>query len=103
MSGFRLLAQLLEPVEAETPYGGRAVSYSPLGSVWLRLDGRRRRERTEGGVVSAVETATAETRADPRLSEGRIVRFGGADWAIATVDGDPDRPGRATLVLERAR
>ena len=99
----RLLAQLLEPVAAETPYGGRAVSFEPLGSVWLRLDGRRRRERTEAGVTSSVEVATAETRADPRLTEGRVIRFGGADWTIAAVDGDPDRPGRATLSLERSR
>lgn len=35
----RLLAELLQAVEAETPYGGQAVSYEPLGCVWLRLDG----------------------------------------------------------------
>ncbi len=99
----RVLGQLLEPVEAETPYGGRVVSFEPLGSVWLRIEGRRRRERTEAGVVSAIETATAETRTDPRLVEGRVVRFGGADWNVATATGDPDRPGRTTLTLERAR
>ncbi len=99
----RVLAQLLEPVEADTPYGGRAVSYEALGSVWLRLDGRRRRERTEAGVTSPVEVATAETRTDPRLGEGRVMRFGGADWVIAAVDGDPDRPGRVTLNIERTR
>ena len=99
----RVLAQLLEPVEAETPYGGRAVSYEALGSVWLRLDGRRQRERTEAGVTSAVEVATAETRADPRLVEGRVIRFGGADRVITAIDGDPDRPGRVTLNIERTR
>ncbi len=99
----RVLGQLLEPVEAETPYGGQAVSYQSLGSVWLRIDGRRRRERTEAGVTSGVEVATAETRVDPRLNEGRVIRFGGADWAIGAVDGDPDRPGRVTLTLERTR
>ncbi|MBU1346631.1 MAG: head-tail adaptor protein [Alphaproteobacteria bacterium] len=99
----RVLTQLLEPVDAETPYGGRVVSFEPLGSVWLRIDGRRRRERTEAGVTSAIEVAKAETRTDPRLVEGRVIRFGGADWAIAAVAGDPDRPGRTTLTLERAR
>ncbi len=99
----RVLGQLLEPVVAETPYGGRAVSYEPLGSVWLRVEGRRRRERSEAGVASAVEVATAETRVDPRLNAGRVIRFGGADWAIAGIDGDPDRPGRVTLTLERRR
>lgn len=99
----RVLAELLEPVEAETPYGGRVVSYEPLGSVWLRIERRTRRERTEGGVSAAVDVAVAETRADPRLDEQRVVRFGGGDWVIAAVDGDPDRPGRVTLKLERTR
>ncbi len=99
----RVLGQLLEPAEAETPFGGRAVSYEALGAVWLRLDGRKRRERTEDGVSSAIEVAVAETRADPRLGEGRVIRFGGGDWVIATVNGDPDRPGRVTLNIERTR
>lgn len=99
----RVVAQLLEPVEAETPYGGRSVTYEPLGTVWLKLAARRRRERTEAGVTSAIEVATAEARTDPRLTEGRVIRFGGADWAIGAVGGDPDRPGRAILSLERSR
>jgi len=103
MSGMRVLAQLLEPVEAETPYGGRAVSFQALGSVWLKLDARRRRQATETGVTSATEVATAETRTDPRLVEGRVIRFGGADWTIAAVDADPERPGRSRLSLERSR
>ena len=98
-----MLGQLLQPVEAETPYGGQAVNYEPLGSVWLRLDGRRQRRRTEAGVTSAVEVGSAEMRADPRLIEGRVIRFGGGDWAIAAVDGDPARPGRVTLNIERMR
>jgi len=99
----RVLANLLEPLEAETPYGGRVVSFQALGSVWLRLEGRRRRQATEAGVTSATEVATAETRTDPRLIEGRVIRFGGADWTIVAVDVDPDRPGRTTLNLERSR
>jgi hypothetical protein len=98
-----VLASLLDPVEAETPYGGRAISYQPLGSIWLRLEGRRRRQATEAGGTSAIEVATGETRADPRLAEGRVIRFGGADWTIAAVDADPDRPGRMRLGLERSR
>ena len=99
----RVLAQLLEPVEAETPYGGRVVSYVPLGSVWLRIEERRRRERTEAGVSSPVEVAAAETRADPRLGDGLLIQFGGGDWVIAAVEIDPDRPGRVSLNLERTR
>jgi hypothetical protein len=99
----RVLCELLEPVEAETPYGGRVVSHEPLGSVWLRIERRGRRERTEAGELAAVETAVAETRVDPRLGEGRVLRFGGGDWSIASVNGDPDRPGRVTLNIERTR
>ena len=99
----RLICELLQPVEAETPYGGRVVSYEPLGVVWLRLGTPRRRERTEAGVTSAVDMAEAETRADPRLVEGRVLRFGGGDWTLAGVNPDPDRPGRANLKLERVR
>lgn len=54
-------------------------------------------------MASSVEVALAETRADPRLREGRVIRFGGADWVIAAIDGDPERSGRVTLNIERTR
>ena len=98
-----MLGELLEAIEAETPFGGQAVSYVALGSVWLRLDGRRRRERSEAGGLGLLETATAEVRTDPRLSEGRVIRFGGADWTIVQVEVEADRPGRSQLGLERTR
>ena len=96
----KLLAGLFEGVESETPYGGRAVSLDPMGSAWLKLGARRRRERSEAGGLRAVETVTAETRADGRLTPGRILRFGGADWRI--VSGETVG-GRAILNLERSR
>ncbi len=103
----KVVASLMRPVEAQTPYGGRVVSYEPVGSLWLALGARRRRERTEGGVTRGVETLSATTRADPRLAEGAaeglIVRFGGADWGVVGVEVDPKAAGRARLNLERAR
>jgi hypothetical protein len=99
----RILGELFERVEAETPCGGRAVSFEPLGMVWLALEGRRRRERSEAEGAVVVEVATAEVRTDPRLVEGRVIRFGGADWAIGQVDVEAERPGRSTLQLERTR
>ena len=99
----RILAELLEAVEEETPYGGHAVSFAPLGPVWMKVDGRRRRERAEAGGPGVVEGATAEVRTDPRLIEGRVIRFGGADWKIAQVVVEADRPGRSGLQLERVR
>jgi len=94
----KLLAGLFEGVEAVTPYGGRATTWEPLGSAWLKLGARRRRERDEAGGRRAVETVTAETRSDARLSVGRVLRFGGADWRI--VSGETVG-GRAILNLER--
>ena len=96
----RTLAGLFEAVEADTPYGGRSVTYEPVGSAWLKLGARRRRERTEAGVTRGVETVTAETRSDVRLKSGRVLRFGGADWRI--VSGETVG-GRAILNLERVR
>ena len=55
----KVLAELLKGVESETPYGGRAVSWEPRGSAWLKLGARRRREKNEPGGARAVETATA--------------------------------------------
>jgi hypothetical protein len=96
----RVLADLFEGAESETPYGGRSVSWEPLGSAWLKLGGRRRREKREVGGVRDVETVTAETRSDVRLTVGRMLRFGGGDWRI--VSGETVG-GRAILNLERMR
>ena len=94
----RRLAELFEGVENETPYGGRAVSWEPLGSAWLKLGPRRRRERNEPGGVRVVETLTAEARADVRLTPERVLRFGGADWRIRSAE---TVGGQAILNLER--
>lgn len=96
----KTLAGLFEPLETETPYGGRSVTWEPLGSAWLKPGARRRRERSEAGALRAVETVTAETRADVRLTPGRMLRFGGGDWRI--VSGETVG-GRAILNLERRR
>ena len=96
----KTLAELLDAVEAETPYGGRSVTYAPLGWAWLKLGPRRRRERTEAGGLQVVETVTAETRSEPRLQAGRVLRFGGGDWRIRSGE---TVGGRAILNLERMR
>jgi hypothetical protein len=94
----RTLAGLFDGVESETPYGGRAISWEPAGSAWLKLGPRRQREKSEAGRVRIVEAMTAETRADPRLIAGRVLRFGGADWRIRSGE---TVGGQAILNLER--
>lgn len=96
----KTLAGLFEAVEVETPYGGRSVTYEPVGSAWLTLGARRRREKRDAGGGRAVEVVTAETRADARLEVGRVLRFGGTDWRILAGE---TVGGRAILNLERMR
>ena len=96
----KTLAELFDAMEAVTPYGGRSVSYEPVGSAWLKLGARRRRDIREPGGARAVETVTAETRADARLEVGRVLRFGGTDWRIRSGE---TVGGRAILNLERMR
>lgn len=95
------LAELLARVEGTTAQGGRAVSYAPLGVVWIAPGPVRRGVRTGGEGVAEALSLTAECRADARLAEGRLLRWDGADWRIALVDAAT--PGRARLMLERDR
>lgn len=99
-AALKVLAALFDLTESETPYGGRAVSYEPLGWAWLKTGARRRREKSEPGGARTVETVTAETRSDARLIVGRMLRFGGGDWRITTGESVG---GRAILGLERMR
>lgn len=94
----RVLAGLFDGVESQTPYGGRAVSWEPLGSTWLKPGPRRRREKGEAAGARTTEVMTAETRADARLIAERVLRFGGADWRIRSAE---TVGGRAILNLER--
>ncbi|HYC96511.1 phage head completion protein [Brevundimonas sp.] len=95
----RVLAGLFEGLESQTPYGGRAMTWEPVGSAWLKLGPRRRREKGEAGGLRVMEIMTAETRADARLSPERVLRFGGADWRIRSSE---TVGGQAILHLERA-
>ena len=97
----RKLAELLARVEGVTAQGGRAVSHEPLGFVWIAPGPVKRGVRTGGEGVAEALSLSAECRADARLSEGRLLRWDGADWRIALVD--EAGPGRARLMLERDR
>ena len=102
VSGLRRLAELYQSVEQETPFGGRSVGLEPVGVVWIEILRRRRRERSEAGVEPRKhEAIDVESRTDPRLSVGRVLRLDGADWRIVLIADDAPKVGRATLTLER--
>lgn len=97
----KILAELLEPVEAETPYGGRSTTYLPLGLVWLSPGGASERQRVVAERDLATARRTVEAREDGRLNAGRVLRFGGGDWRIRGVEAV--RFGWTELSLEAAR
>ena len=102
VSGMRRLAELHQPVEQETPFGGRSVGLEPVGVVWIEILRRRRRERSEVGTGPRLrEAIDVEARSDPRLTVGRILRLDGGDWRIGVVAPETPKPGRMTLTLER--
>lgn len=97
----KILAELLEPVEAETPYGGRSTTYLPLGLVWLRPKSASERERVVADRAHSTARRTLEAREDGRLTVGRVLRFGGGDWRIRAVEAV--RFGWVEIGLEAAR
>lgn len=97
----RVVASLLEPVEARTAQGGVTVSYEALGTVWLKLGARRRRQKEEQGLGRSVEVMAAQARADERLVEGHVLRFAGGDWGL--VGMGPVLGGQVKVELERRR
>ena len=97
----RVLAELLGPVEAETPYGGRSTTYLPLGPVWLRPKSASERERVVAERAHSTARRVVEAREDGRLTVGRVLRFGGGDWRIRAVEAV--RFGWVELDLEAGR
>lgn len=99
----QVLAELFQPVEAQTPYGGRVVSYVALGVIWLTPGTLRQTQRTEAGVSRIVRAQVVVVRIDPRIVEGLTLRFQGADWVVTGLQSDADRPGRCEISLEVGR
>lgn len=99
----RRLAEVFAGEASETPFGGRAVSWTPVCVAWLAvLDERREAAAGEAGSAPGERARmTAETRADPRLERGQRLRLDGAEWRLAHVTPAPDRPGRVVLSLEQ--
>lgn len=97
----KVLVELLEPVEAETPYGGRSTTYLPLGQVWLSPKSVSARERVVAEREHSTARRTVEAREDGRLTVGRVLRFGGGDWRIGAVE--TVRFGWVQIDLEAAR
>lgn len=104
MSGW-ILAEVLEAVEADTPYGGRSISRTEFGQAWLRPGREAATLRIEegqrrDGLGREGLKLSAEARVDERLAPGRVLRFRGGDWRIR--EATP-RDGRLRLGLEAIR
>ncbi len=99
MSGW-ILAEVLEGVEADTPYGGRSISWTEFGQAWLRPGREAATLRVDEGGGRVGQKLSAEARADERLAPGRVLRFRGGDWRIR--EATP-RDGRLRLGLEAIR
>ena len=67
---------------AETPYGGQARSYEPLGTVWLDPGKVVGRQRNGPDGTRRIETRRATAGLDPRLNAGRVLEFDGVRWRI---------------------
>lgn len=80
----RRLAEVFAAERSETPFGGRAVSWTPVGVVWLAvLDERREDAPGEaGGPPRTRARMTAETWTDARLARGQRLSLDGADWRL---------------------
>lgn len=98
--GAWVLAEVLGATEVETPYGGRATSWTEHGPVWIRPGAERPVERVEDGRVREGRRLTADARCEGRLEIGRVLRFGGGDWRVR--EAAPDG-GRMRLELEALR
>ena len=97
----RRLGSVSAPVPTETPFGGRAVSWTPVGLIWLALKPPRFSESIgEGQRPRQMEKREAEARFDPMVERGQRVSIDGADYAVVHVAGDAPMLGLMTLTLE---
>ena len=81
----RVLAELFAVTVADTPYGGQARTYDPLGTVWLAPGPLRARQRSGPDGQRRIEGRRAKAAPDPRLTAGRVLAFEGGHWRIAAV------------------
>lgn len=86
--GSWILAEVVEAVEAETPYGGRSVSWQEHGQVWLGPGREQPAEIVEDGRARLRPRMEAAARRDGRLVVGRSLRFRGGVWRIRSLGPD---------------
>ena len=94
--------------ESETALGGRTLSWSGVGSLWLAMGARQVAEAapTAPGVSRETsaperlrERCTAEARDHPQALRGRRLSLGAEHWRIW--GSEPGEPGRVRLHLIR--
>ncbi len=102
MRPYRTLAQVFLRTETETELGGRTLSWTPLGDLWIRLSSPQRHGDGSGETRPVVtEKALAESRFDPRVQPAQRVDIRGVSWRLVHVDRDTPKMGRMILTLTR--
>lgn len=106
IAALRDLAVIEAASETETALGGRTLSWSGVGSLWLAMGERRLEEvapaapgvaRDTSAAPRLKERCTAEGRDHPQAVRGRRLNLGADHWRI--VGSEPARPGRVLLHL----
>ncbi len=101
LAQLRRLARLEAPVESETPFGGRTVSWEPAADLWVAMSPMRARDVAQGGVARTVAVARAEAREHPAAEAGMRLELDGMVWRVAAVDRAGAEPGRMILHIEK--
>lgn len=85
--------ELEEPVETADGQGGAAVSFTPVGAVWARIEPVAAEMVETGHVERQAVTHRIWMRHSPAVAPGMRLRKGTRIFLIRTVH-DPDERGR---------
>jgi hypothetical protein len=82
------LAEVLIPIEAETPFGGWSRTLQSVGWAWVRMETVQRQLERQDGALRSVEQVQALARIEGPLRTGRTLRLDGTDWTIVEIVAD---------------
>jgi len=101
---YRTPAVLQAATATETPYGGAALAWTPVATIWINLKpGSATYDQQEQQRPVRIETASATARDDLRCTAGQQLLAGEdpSPWRILAVERAQPQPGVMTLRLDR--